>query len=36
MNYYKILGIRNDADEKTIKKAYRGLAIKYHPDKGVI
>ena len=34
MNYYKILGIRNDADEKTIKKAYHGLAIKYHPDKG--
>jgi DnaJ family protein C protein 3 len=32
-NYYKILGIRRDADTKAIKKAYRELALKWHPDK---
>ena len=31
-DYYKVLGINKDADEKTIKKAYRKLAKKYHPD----
>ncbi len=31
--YYKILGVSQDADEKTIKKAYRKLAMKYHPDR---
>ncbi len=31
-NYYKILGISQDADEKALKKAYRALALKYHPD----
>ena len=31
-DYYKILGIDKDADENTIKKAYRKLAKKYHPD----
>ncbi len=29
---YNILGVSNDADDKTIKKAYRKLAMKYHPD----
>ncbi len=31
-DYYKILGIKKDATEKEIKKAYRKLARKYHPD----
>lgn len=31
-DYYKILGIKRDADEKAIKQAYRRLARKYHPD----
>ena len=30
--YYDILGVRKDADEKTIKRAYRKLARQYHPD----
>jgi DnaJ-domain-containing protein 1 len=30
---YVVLGIANNADKKTIKKAYRELAMKYHPDK---
>jgi curved DNA-binding protein len=31
-DYYEILGIQRNADEDAIKKAYRGLARKYHPD----
>tara|TARA_B110000208_G_scaffold188081_1_gene247116 strand:- start:1788 stop:2747 length:960 start_codon:yes stop_codon:yes gene_type:complete len=33
MNYYEILNIDSKADKKTIKKSYRALALKYHPDK---
>src|SRR4029079_17919037 len=30
---YAVLGVARDADEDTIKKAFRKLAMKYHPDK---
>ena len=31
-DYYEVLGVDKNADEATIKKAYRTLAKKYHPD----
>lgn len=32
-NYYEILGVQQDADDAQLKKAYRGLSLKYHPDR---
>ena len=31
--FYKLLGIAKNANDSEIKKAYRKLAVKYHPDK---
>ena len=31
-DYYQVLGVKRDADEKEIKRAYRKLARKFHPD----
>ncbi|MEZ5525397.1 MAG: molecular chaperone DnaJ [Pseudomonadales bacterium] len=32
-DYYEVLGVSKDADSKEVKKAYRRLAMKYHPDR---
>ena len=32
-DYYKVLGVERNADEKAIKRAYRKLAVRFHPDK---
>ena len=34
-DYYKILGVPRSADERAIKKAFRKLSVKWHPDKNM-
>ena len=34
MNSYGVLGVPRDADHETIRRAYRTLARRYHPDRG--
>lgn len=35
MNYYEVLGVKPDASHDQIRRAYRGISLKYHPDKNL-
>ena len=32
-DFYEVLDVARDADEKALKSAYRKMAMKYHPDR---
>lgn len=32
-DYYEVLGVNKDCEEKDLKKSYRKLALQFHPDK---
>ena len=32
-DYYKVLGVNKDASKEEIKKAFKKLAMQYHPDR---
>lgn len=32
-DYYELLGVKKDADDRTIRKAFKKLALSKHPDK---
>ena len=32
-DYYEVLGVPRDADAKAVKDAFRGLTLRYHPDR---
>jgi preprotein translocase subunit Sec63 len=36
IDYYELLGVSKDADDRTIRKAFKKLAMAHHPDKNKV